>query len=282
MDLKKEGKEIYIKSNGIKLHTIVIGSGEPLILLHGFPDFWYGWKELIPPLKNDFKLIIPDLRGYNLSSKPENLEDYKVERLIEDVKNIAEELNLGKFNLCGHDWGGIISWIFAEIYPELLNKLIIINAPHPKLFGSKIRKNKDQKKASSYIFKFLEPNGEKYLYENDFQPLKLGLFYTSNKKFSENEKEKYVNAWSQPGAILSGVNYYRANTNFKQFTGKISVPTLVIHGMEDRFIKPIVLEGLQDYVENLIIKKIEKGTHWVIQEKPDEVASQIKLFLKNS
>lgn len=279
MDQIKDSKEVYVRNDTVNLHTIVIGNGKPLILLHGFPDFWYGWKELVPHLKNDFQLIIPDLRGYNLSSKPKKMEDYKIEFLIEDVRIIAKEFYLDNFTLIGHDWGGIISWIFAEMYPDLLNKLIIINAPHPKLFGKKIRSNKEQRKASSYIFKFLEPDGEKYLFENDYQALKMGLFGASKKKFEKKEKEAYINAWSQPGAILSGVNYYRANRNFDDVTGKIKVPTLLMHGMKDLFVKPVVLEGIDSYVEDLKLVKIEDATHWVMHEKPEKVATEIKKFL---
>ncbi|MEJ2277049.1 MAG: alpha/beta hydrolase [Candidatus Lokiarchaeota archaeon] len=133
MDLKQEAEEKYIDSNEVKLHTLIFGSGKPVILLHGFPDFWYGWKDIILGLKEEFKLIVPDLRGYNLSDKPENQESYKIQYLIEDVRSICQTLQLEKVTLIGHDWGGMIAWIFAEQHPELLNKLIILNAPHPKI-----------------------------------------------------------------------------------------------------------------------------------------------------
>ncbi len=130
MNLFKEIEEVYIDTNGIKLHTIVIGSGEPIILLHGFPEFWFCWKSVIPELKENFKLIIPDMRGYNLSDKPNDVKKYKMEYLIGDIKGLIEELNLKRVYLAGHDWGGVVAWAFAEKYPELLKKLIIINAPH--------------------------------------------------------------------------------------------------------------------------------------------------------
>ena len=127
-------EEHFIETNGIKLHTIIVGSGEPIILLHGFPEFWYGWKNIILGLKSKFKLIVPDMRGYNLSDKPEGVDNYKVSILVEDIKGLAESLNLGKFYLVSHDWGGVVGWIFAEMYPEFLKGLIILNAPHPKIF----------------------------------------------------------------------------------------------------------------------------------------------------
>ena len=118
MDWLKEIKEKYISINGIKLHTVIIGSGEPLILLHGFPDFWYGWKSIIPKLKDDFELIIPDLRGFNLSDKPKGIRKYRIELLVDDIHTLSEKLNLGSFFLAGHDWGALISWAFAEKYPK--------------------------------------------------------------------------------------------------------------------------------------------------------------------
>ena len=149
MVILNEIEEVYVETNGIKLHTIIVGSGEPLVLLHGFPEFWYCWSKVIPLLKDDFKLIIPDMRGYNLSDKPEDVENYKVEILIEDIKGLGETLRLGKFCLAGHDWGGAVSWIFAEKYPKLLKKLIILNAPHNKIFSQILRTDKEQQKASS-------------------------------------------------------------------------------------------------------------------------------------
>jgi pimeloyl-ACP methyl ester carboxylesterase len=120
-------EERFIKTNGIKLHTIMIGKGEPLILLHGFPDFWYGWKELVPLIKDKFQLIIPDMRGYNLSDKPKGIENYRIELLIEDIIGIIDQLHFGSVYLAGHDWGGVLSWFIAEKYPNKIRKLGIIN-----------------------------------------------------------------------------------------------------------------------------------------------------------
>ena len=281
MDFFKEIKDVYIDTNGIKLHTIVIGSGEPLILLHGFPEFWYCWKSVIPGLKEKFKLIIPDMRGYNLSDKPNDVKKYKMEYLIGDIKGLIEELNLKRVYLAGHDWGGVVAWAFAEKYPELLKKLIILNAPHPKIFQKSLRTDKKQQKASSYIFEFLKPNGEKKLYEDDYRTLKKAVFEDmfSKTNFTEFDKEKYIEAWSQPGAILGGVNYYRANTSFDEWTGIIEVPTLVIWGMKDVALLPQQLEGLSDYVKNLKIVRSENSSHWITHDDPDLIISSIKEFI---
>ncbi|MFW9835751.1 MAG: alpha/beta fold hydrolase [Candidatus Thorarchaeota archaeon] len=272
-------KNVFIETNGIKLHTIIVGSGEPLILLHGFPEFWFCWSKVIPLLKDDFKLIIPDMRGYNLSDKPKGIENYTVELLVDDIKGLSEELGLEKFSLIGHDWGGAVAWIFAEKYPELLNKLVILNSPHPKIFSRNLRTDKEQQKASFYIFEFYKPDGEKFIIENDYEQLKKFVFTSS---FSELDRKKYIEAWSQPGAIEGGVNYYRANQSFKKWTGFIEVPTLVLWGIKDKFLTPQLLDGLTEYVKDIQIEKNEEASHWITHDAPDFVSSKIRKFIHNN
>jgi pimeloyl-ACP methyl ester carboxylesterase len=272
-------KKVFIETNGIKLHTIIVGSGEPLILLHGFPEFWYCWSKVIPLLKDDFKLIIPDMRGYNLSDKPKGIENYTIEILVDDIKGLSEELGLGKFSLIGHDWGGTVAWIFTEKYPELLNKLVILNSPHTKIFSQKLRTDREQQKASFYIFEFYKPDGEKFIVENDYEQLKKFVFTSS---FSELDRKKYIEAWSQPGAIEGGVNYYRANQSFKKWTGFIEVPTLVLWGIKDKFLTPQLLDGLTEYVKDLQIEKNEEASHWITHDAPDFVSSKIQKFIQNN
>ena len=280
MELLNEIEEKLIKTNGIKLHTIMIGEGPPLILLHGFPDFWYGWKSVISGLKSKFKLIIPDMRGYNLSDKPEGVEKYKIEILVEDIKGLIESLSLGKIFLAGHDWGGIVAWAFAEKHPELLYKLAILNAPHMRIFEKNLRTNKKQQKASYYVFEFLKPDGEKFLFKNDYKWLKFAVFEGMKNKnnFTDFDKEQYLSAWTQPGAILGGVNYYRANISFKEWKGKIDVPTLVIHGMKDIAVLPSVLDDLSEYVSDLKVIRAENASHWVMHDVPELIVTSFKEF----
>jgi pimeloyl-ACP methyl ester carboxylesterase len=278
MELFDEIEEKLIKTNGIKLHTVMIGEGPPLVLLHGFPDFWYGWKSVISGLKKNYKLIIPDMRGYNLSDKPEGVDKYKMGFLIDDIKGLIESLSLGKVFLAGHDWGGAVAWAFAEKNPDMLQKLAILNAPHMKIFQQKLRTDKKQQKASFYIFEFLKPNGEQFVIKDDYKWLKWAVFSGSKKDFTDFDKEQYLSAWAQPGAILGGVNYYKANTSFKDFTGKITVPTLVIHGMKDVAVLSSVLDGLSDYVDDLKIVRVEDSSHWVMHDQPELVISSFKDF----
>ncbi|NVM16348.1 MAG: alpha/beta hydrolase [Candidatus Lokiarchaeota archaeon] len=280
MELFEEIEEKMIETNGIKLHTVMIGEGPPLVLLHGFPDFWYGWKSVIRGLQKNYKLIIPDMRGYNLSDKPEGVDNYKMEILMDDIKGLIEALSLEKIFLAGHDWGGVVAWAFAEKYPELLRKVAILNSPHSKIFQEKLRTDKNQQEASFYIFEFLKPDGEKFLFENEYKWLKFAVFegMTNKSNFTDFDKEQYLNAWTQPGAIIGGVNYYRANTSFKDLTGKITVPTLVIHGMKDVAVLSSVLDGLSDYVNDLKIVRAENSSHWVMHDQPELVVSSFKEF----
>ncbi len=278
MNVLNEIEHLHVEVNNIQLHVATIGVGKPLFLLHGFPDFWYGWKSLIPLLKDTYKLIIPDLRGYNLSDKPKGVENYDMNILIEDLINLVDYFKFDEIYLAGHDWGGVIAWCFAEKYPDRVEKMMILNAPHPKIFQEQLSKNKAQQRASFYIFEFLKPHGEQFVIKNDFKWLKWAVFSGMDKKkdFTEYDKQKYLKAWSEPGAIEGGVNYYRANLNFKAWTGKIKVPTIVIHGMDDVAVLPSVLDGLDEYVKNLKIVKVEKASHWVMHDVPELIAKNIK------
>ena len=282
MDLFKDMEELFVETNGIKLHTMTIGSGEPIMMLHGFPDFWYGWKYVILGLKDEFKLIVPDTRGINLSDKPEGDENYDLDVLADDIKGLAEALNLGKFTLVGHDWGGIIAWMFAEKYPELLKRLIILNAPHPKVIEKKYMTNKSQKKAAGYVFDLIKPGAEKDIMADDFKKLKGPIFEV----IDDIDKDKYREAWSRSGAVAAGLRYYRASVRRqvsrkkKLTTGIIKAPTLVIHGMKDTYVLPAMLEGLEEYVKDLKIVRSEKGSHFVINDDSDTVISSIRDFMR--
>ena len=272
----QEIEERFIETNGIKLHAVIVGEGKPIILLHGFPDFWYGWRKVLIGLKEDFKLIAPDMRGYNLSEKPDGVENYDLNILVDDIKGLSEELHLGRFYLAGHDWGGIIAWAFAEKYPELLEKLIIINAPHIAPFQKTIATSKSQRKASSYINMLIQPGAEKVLLDNGCKLLKNTVFTS---KVSDFEEEMYVKAWTQPGAILGSLNYYKKNIDASGWTGMVNVPTLVIWGMNDPYLKPLLLDDMPNYVKELKIVRVDAPSHWVMVDVPDIVNSNIKEFI---
>ena len=278
-----ELEERFIDVNGISLHTVIIGNGKPLVLLHGFPEFWYSWRHLIPQLKTDFQLIIPDLRGYNLSDKPDGVDNYHIDLLVSDVIGIIESLGFEEVYLAGHDWGGVLAWCVAEKHPNFISKLVILNAPHLKIFQDLLKNNQEQQKASYYIFEFLKPEEENNLIRDDCKRLQTALIagLSNNPKLTEIDKERIRAAWDQPGTLLAGVNYYRANLDYKDWTGMIHVPTLVIHGMKDTAILPVVLNGLKEYVKELQIVRDENSGHTVMSDNPQLVINEFRAFFLN-
>ena len=220
------------------------------------------------------------MRGFNLSDKPDGEKNYGIRELVEDIRGLCQALEINQVNLAGHDWGGLVAWAFAEQHPELLNKLIILNAPHPKIFLDSLQNDKKQQRASSYIFRFQSEGGD-FLLENNYQFLQLAVFAgpRNQKAFSKEDKEKYFAAWSQPSAVLAGVNYYRAFPHTYKGSGIIDVPTLVIWGLKDMFLLPLQLERMSELVKNLKIIRCENGSHWILHDEPDLVVAEIKTFI---
>src|SRR6204780_2438980 len=161
----------YAEVNGVKLHYVEQGKGPLILFLHGFPEFWYAWKDLLPEFAKSHHAVAVDMRGYNLSSMPESVDAYQVPILVEDVRALAEKLGAKKFVLVGHDWGGVIAWAFAAAHPEMLEKLVIVNAPHPVVFARELANNPDQQKASAYFNLFTSPAAESTLSQDDFAVL---------------------------------------------------------------------------------------------------------------
>ena len=283
MEIFEEMEERYIETNGIKLHTVIIGEGEPILLMHGFPDFWYGWKNVILGLKDEYKLILPDTRGINLSDKPEGVESYYPITLIDDIKGLAEALDLGKFTLVGHDWGGSLAYGFATLYPELLKGLVTMNCPHPALTSKKIQQSsKEMRKTMKYQLDALKSDRLQEMTSNNFAGLRALVF----KGKDEFDQEKYIESWSQPGSLKYGLMYYtaaykytRAGNSVEDWVSKIDVPTLVVWGMKDQHLDPVILEGLDEYVKDLKIVRSEKGSHFVMDTDPETVVSSIREFV---
>ena len=292
------GKDIfehkYADVNNIRLHYVTVGNGKLIMFLHGFPEFWYEWKDQLAEFGRDYQTVAPDMRGYNLSSKPADVEQYRVKYLIEDVRALAEHLGHKKFILVAHDWGGGVAWPFAMRHPEYLEKLIIINAVHPVVFMRELRDNPAQQKASQYILVYRTPRAEEILSRNNYALPASNLLEDGLKQgyFTEEDKKAYIEAWLQPGALTGGLNYYRA-AHLGSFTGEsddslsadpswftVRVPTLVIWGEKDKWLLTGNLKGLGKYVPSLTIKRIPDGSHWVIHEKPELVNSYIREFIE--
>jgi pimeloyl-ACP methyl ester carboxylesterase len=279
----------YAEVNGIRLHYVAEGQGPLMLFLHGFPEFWYAWKDQLAEFGRDHLAVAPDLRGYNLSDKPAEVEQYAVPHIVEDVCALASTLNGGqRFTLVGHDWGGIVAWAFAMAHPGLLDRLVIINAPHPVIFQRELRNNAEQQRASSYMLLFRDPKAERVLSENNYTRL-FGMTFP----MSDEDHAAHLAAWSQPGALTGGLNYYRAARLGPSTGGEASsallpvdparfvvrVPTLVIWGERDTALLTGSLNGLEQFVPNLTVKRIPDGTHWVIHEHPDQVNTAIRAFI---
>ena len=284
MELLEEIEERYIEVNGVKLHTVIVGKGEPIILLHGFYDFWYSWKDVMIALKDEYKLIVPDTRGINTSEKPEGVDNYYPEVLINDVKVLAEVLELGKFILVGHDWGGSIALGFATMYPELLKKLIVLNTMHSGLLAKLIRTDKEFRSSASYQLDFIKKGSEDTLAPQDWESFNDNLLA----KKDDFDKEMYLKAWKQPGALKAGLNYYRAaykrareGKNPEDWGGKIDVPTLVIWGKKDKVLRPILASGLEDFIPNIKIVWSEEAGHFILADDPKIVISSIREFIQD-
>jgi len=290
-------KHKYADVNNIRLHYVTVGKGKLIMFLHGFPEFWYEWKNQLAEFGSDYQAVAPDMRGYNLSSKPADVEQYKTKYLVEDIRALAEHLGYKKLFLVAHDWGGGVAWPFAMRHPDYLEKLIIINAPHPITFARELRDNPAQQKASQYILMHRTPQADEILSRDSYKLLVDAVLTNGLNQgyFTAEDRKAYIEAWSQSGALTGGLNYYRA-ARLGPFTGEnsealdnlivnpslatVKVPTLVIWGEKDRYLLTGNLDGLDRYVPNLIVKRIPDGSHWVIHEKPAIVNAYIREFIK--
>jgi pimeloyl-ACP methyl ester carboxylesterase len=261
--------------NGVRLHYATAGSGKLILFAHGFPEFWYAWRNQLMEFGKTHKAVAVDMRGYNLSSKPADPDQYKLPIVVEDFRALAEKLGYEKFILVGHDWGGGAAWAFAIRYPEYLEKLIIINAPHPALFARELRNNPLQQKASQYMLAFREAGAEEALSANGY----AALVQVVPGVFSDEDKAAYLEAWSQPGALTGGLNYYRAARTGPPADLTVRVPTLVIWGEKDIYLLTGNLDGLGELVPDLTVKRIPDATHWVVHEKPALVNDYIRQFI---
>ena len=294
-------KDHYVHVNGVKLHVVTAGKGPLVLFLHGFPEFWYEWKDQLAEFGKDHLAVAPDMRGYNLSDKPASFDQYKINVLVEDIRALADHYShQKKFVLVAHDWGGAVAWAFGIQHPEMLEKLVIVNAPHPGVFGRLLATDPAQQKASQYMLMFRSPQAEQNLTANNYAFLVQAVLGAGEGSgvYTEADKQAYIKAWSEPGALTGGLNYYRANEVGPPVPGQqaasaprgnsdsnpnalvVKVPTLVIWGEKDTALLTQNLEGLDKFVPQLTIKRIPDGTHWVIHEKRDEVNAAIREFIR--
>ncbi len=289
----------FAEVNGIRLHYATAGQGRLMLFAHGFPDFWYGWKHQIEEFRRDFRTVTPDLRGYNLSSKPGDPEQYRTSYLVEDLRALHRHLGAEKMILVGHDWGGAIVCTLAALHPHLVERLVLINAPHPAILQRELRENPKQQQASQYMLIFRASQAESILAANNYQMLVDNVLGEGLARgtCSEEEKQTYLTAWAQPGALTGGLNYYRAARigppasdgdlikgylaeDFSKL--KIHMPTLVIWGDQDPYLVASNLDGLEEYIPDLTVKRIPEGAHWVIHDNPEVVNAAMREFISRT
>jgi pimeloyl-ACP methyl ester carboxylesterase len=284
--------------NGVRLHYATAGSGKLVLFLHGFPEFWYQWKAQLEDLGQDHLAVAPDMRGYHLSSIPTDVNAYRIRTLVEDVRALADHLGQKKIVLVGQDWGGIVAWAFALYYPDRLEKLVIMNAPHPAVFERELRDNPAQQHASQYMLLFNTPDAEKVLADQDYAGLAWHVLSDGLAKgyVSEEEKAKYLAVWNDGRTITGGLAYYRAArigppptpgdawvvrkhfaSDFPTMT--VKVPTLLIWGMQDMYLLAGNLSGLARYVPDMQVKLFPDAPHWINRAKATEVNTAIREFI---
>ncbi|WP_227939388.1 alpha/beta fold hydrolase [Alkalihalobacillus deserti] len=277
----------FIKTNGVTLHTAVIGSksGPLVILLHGFPEFWYGWRHQIDPLvKAGYRVVIPDQRGYNLSQKPSGIENYQLDLLRDDVIGLIKHFQREKAVLIGHDWGSLVSWHLASSQPQYVEKLIVMNSPHPAVMMKWINYLPLQWMKSLYLLFFQLPIiPERIFSANQFEWFKKVLQLTSNRgTFEKEELTNYKVAWSQPRALSSMLNWYRAmrkGSLHQVNNSNISVPVLIIWGKRDFFLSIDLAKESSKMCRDIRLVMVD-ASHWVHLEQPQIINLLISNYLQ--
>jgi len=277
----------YIKTNGIRLHVVQAGpkSGIPVLLLHGFPEFWYGWRKQIPALAGmGCRVIVPDQRGYNLSDKPNGIRAYCIETLVKDVIGLTNVLEYEKVNLVGHDWGALIAWMLAIKHPERLHRLGIINVPHPAVMKRFLQRDLEQMRRSLYALYFQLPwLPELSLRVGNWRGVSLGMRKTGGPNaFTDEDIATYKEAWSQSGAITAMLNWYRAAVRYPpEITNgmRAKVPTLILWGARDFALSRRMARPSLDYCDEGNLIFLPDATHWVQHEKAEEVNHSLLDFM---
>ena len=280
----------FIETNGIKLHVVQAGpkSGIPVVLLHGFPEFWYGWRHQIPALvEAGCRVIVPDQRGYNLSDKPQGAKNYDVFTLVDDIIGLIDALEYEKVNLVGHDWGAVVAWTLAIKYPQRLHKLSIMNVPHPAVMKRFLTRDLEQLRRSWYVFFFQLPwLPEAGLRAENWRGAERALRGSGKlHTFTKEDVVKYKEAWSQPGAMTAMVNWYRAVIRHQPPMPqdvRVKVRTLMMWGMKDVALTHRMARPSMDYVDegNLIL--FPEATHWVQHDAAEEVNHYLIDFILDS
>ncbi|MEM7313466.1 MAG: alpha/beta hydrolase [Planctomycetota bacterium] len=269
------GEHGFAQNGDVKIHYVTAGEGPLVVMIHGFPDYWYTWRAQMPALAKNHKVVAIDQRGYNKSSQPEGVENYAIDRLVSDVRAVINHFKQQKAIIVGHDWGGFVAWSFAMAHPEMTSKLVILNIPHPWALQRELATNPTQEKNSQYARDFQKPEAASNL-------TAFGLaFWVKDKE----ARDKYVEAFER-SSFEAMLNYYKANYPKPPYAvpdqdpPPIRCPVLMLHGMKDKYLLPGGLDGTWKWVrEDLTLVTIPDAAHFIQQEKPELVTSTIVNWL---
>ncbi|MBY0587395.1 alpha/beta hydrolase [bacterium] len=275
----------------VTLHTVLAGQGPLVVLLHGFPEFWYSWRYQIPALvRAGYRVAVPDMRGYNTSSKPKGVAAYRPQKLMDDVDKLITALGEEQAHLVGHDWGANVAWMFAMSFPHRLHRLVICNVPHPITFAKHLYTIEQGLKRSWYVFFFQLPwFPERSVSARDFHSIRTMLKWDPVNKsaFTQEDIELYVDAARQPGALTAAINYYRAifrvsKEDRKAMIQPIHLPVLMLWGLNDRYLGPELVDPPPKLVTNVQIVRIPDASHWVQCDAAKIVNEELLRFLATS
>lgn len=275
-----------VQTNGIALHVAQAGNrDDPLvILLHGFPEFWYEWRKQIPTIADaGYWVWAPDQRGYNLSDKPKAIAAYNLDELAADILGLIEAAGRDRCILVGHDWGGAVAWWLANKHPDKLEKLIVLNIPHHRVFAKTLRTSRRQKLRSWYMVFFQIPYLPEFMLSvGKHWLLKRALRASNPGAYSDAELQQYHEAWSQPGAVKSMLNWYRAMFRVPPRPPedpRIKMPTLLLWGKGDTALGWEMAQPSIDLCDQGKLVFFEDATHWIAAEEPERVNALILEFL---
>ena len=276
--------EGYAEVGDVRLHYVEAGEGPLVILLHGFPEFWYGWRQQIEPLAAaGFRVVAPDMRGYNLSSKPAGVAAYNSDGLVADIRGLIHERGADSALLVGHDWGGSVAWATAMAYPEVVERLAILNAAHPRKLSQGLH-HPGQLRKSWYFFFFALPElPESVVHANRWHFFRHFL-QDAHPAYTPEEIDRYIEAWSQPDAATGMINYYRSSVRQSPKKAEaalrpVSAPTLVIWGQRDQYLGPELAEPDHDDVPNLDrVEHLPDASHWVHHDEAKQVTQLLTDF----
>ncbi|SIR83381.1 alpha/beta fold hydrolase [Natronorubrum thiooxidans] len=274
-----EAESTVRRINGVRIHVVEAGDdADPLVvLLHGFPEFWYGWRHQIEPLVDaGYRVLVPDQRGYNLSDKPAGVRAYRIRECSRDIVALVASEGRDQAHIVGHDWGGMVAWELALRYPSVVDRLGIVNAPHPGVYRHHLRSNPDQLRRSWYVFVFQLPwIPELACRRDDFSLLERALRETAAPEtFAESERKHYRAAWDRDGALTGMIHWYRAAARYPQPlpSEQVDAPTMIVWGENDT---ALTTELAVDSDQHCPISRLEllpATSHWVQHERPTQLS----------